>query len=135
VEKWQEQPGRSATPISDEMTSVRFAQVARQLSRAVVADGLRAPTFRSPPRTPGLRRSIKRRTDGSATVSVAVRGRPAVAVVADMIDGVVAANGAEAGRSAGLRDRLWLAVSSLLSVEVDRSSVRAATRSPSGKAA
>ena len=97
-----------------ELTSVGFAQIARQLNRAATVDGLRSPAFRSPPRVAGLRRSIRRRADGSATVSVSLRGRPAVAVVADMIDGVLAANGAASARSAEVRDRLWSAAAPLL---------------------
>jgi hypothetical protein len=135
VETWQEQPSRSATSVADEMTSVRFAQVARELSQAAVADDLRAPAFRSPPRTPGLRRSIRRRPDGSATVSVSLRGRPAVAVVADMIDGVVAANEPAAGRVAGVRDRLWLAATPLLAPGADRSEGRAASGTVGRRAA
>ena len=79
--------------------SIRFAQLARQLGVVAREHGLEPPAFRSPPRVPGALRSIKRNRDGSCTVSVALRGRPAVAVVADMIDGVVAAN-----RPAGNRE-------------------------------
>ena len=110
------------------MTSVRFAQIARQLNQVVAANDLEAPAFRSPPRTPGMRRSIRRRSDGSATVSVSLRGRPAVAVVADMIDGIVAANGPESDRPPGLRDRLWSAAMPLLGVEVDRTATRSTSR-------
>jgi hypothetical protein len=49
-------------------------------------------------------------------VSVALRGRPAVAVVADMIDGVMAANEGST-RSADISDRLWSAAAPLLSEE------------------
>jgi len=135
VETWQEQPSRSATPVADEMTSVRFAQVARELSQAAAADDLRAPAFRSPPRTPGLRRSIRRRPDGSATVSVSLRGRPAMAVVADMIDGVLAANDPGAGRATGVRDRLWLAATPLLAPGTDKVEARAAGGSIGRRAA
>ncbi len=113
VETWQEKRradersnrvgGRSA----GELTSVRFAQLAGQLNQVAAAHGLRAVDFRSPPRQPGLSRSIARRRDGSATVAVALRGRPSAAVAADMIDGVVAASGADPGQSAEVRDHLW----------------------------
>ncbi len=101
-----------------ELTSVRFAQVARQLGIEAKRHGLRSPAFRSPPRVAGVTRSIRRRADGSATVSVQLRGRPAVAVVADMIDGVMAAN-EHSTRSAAVRDRLWSAATPLLSAEQD----------------
>lgn len=120
VEKWQEQtPLSSSARSAQELTSIRFAQIARQLNNVAKEYGLRTPAFRSPPRTPGLRRSIKRRPDGSATVSVSLRGRPAVAVVADMIDGVIAANEPGSTRSAEVMDRLWLAATPFLSFEDD----------------
>jgi len=107
VETRQEHPLDLAT----ELTSVRFAQVARQLSVEAKRQGLYSPAFRSPPRVPGVTRSIRRRADGSATVSVLLRGRPAVAVVADMVDGVMAANPGTVGAA---RDRLWTAVLPML---------------------
>ena len=132
VEKWQKRP-RSSTPSSagpapvpasaepparaDEMTSVVFAEVARRINQTAAAAGLTTPSFRSPPRRRGLRRSITRRADGSATVSVALRGRPAMAVVADMIDGVLAANTSRASGSDGaaaLGDGLWAAATPAL---------------------
>ncbi len=127
VEKWQEQPPRFETLGSTtELTSVRFAQIARLLNQVAKDQRLRTPAFRSPPRAPGLRRSIRRRPDGSATVSVSLRGRPAVAVVADMIDGVMAANEPGSTRSAGIRDRLWLAATPLLVQEGGVSTARSA---------
>lgn len=132
VDMRQKRTGRSTASASEsslpsehprrnegELNSVRFAQIARRLNQTASAAGLRTPAFRSPPRTPGLCRSITRRADGSATVSVALRGRPAVAVVADMIDGVMAANEPGSTRSAAVSDRLWAAAAPLLMVEVD----------------
>lgn len=103
-----------------ELTSVRFAQIARQLNQVAKAAGMNTPAFRSPPKTRGLQRSIKRRPDGSATVSVSLRGRPAVAVVADMIDGVMAANEPGSTRSAVVRDRLWSAATPFLAMAEER---------------
>ncbi len=93
-----------------EATSLRFAASARVLNDQARAAGLVVPAYRSPPRIVGRSRTIRRRTDGSATVSVALRDRPWPAVLADMIEGIVAANsldGAEADRA---RDRLWAAL-------------------------
>lgn len=93
-----------------EATSLRFAAAARVLGHAARADGLVVPGFRSPPRLPGVERSLRRRPGGAATVSVRVRGRPWLAVLADMVEGVVVANrlsGADADRC---RTVLWEAV-------------------------
>lgn len=102
-------PGPAAAGVTAELTSLRFAAVARELGEAARRRGLEVPAFRSPPRSPGVRRAIRRESDGSTTVSVALRGRPGLAVVADMIDGMVAAaqlSGVEAG---AVRDELWAA--------------------------
>jgi hypothetical protein len=94
-----------------ETTSLRFAEAARRLTDVARRRGLEAPAFRSPPRSPGLSRTIRRRADGSATVAVALRDRPWPAVLADLIDGVVVANGLEGASAAAARDALWSAVS------------------------
>ncbi|MEZ5410493.1 MAG: hypothetical protein R2761_20875 [Acidimicrobiales bacterium] len=92
-----------------ELSSLRFAAVARELGQAGRRRGMEVPAFRSPPRSPGVRRAIRRERDGSATVSVALRGRPAVAVVADMIDGMVAAAHVGDIEAGAVRDELWAA--------------------------
>jgi hypothetical protein len=92
-----------------EPTSLRFARLARSLGEAARAQGLRAPTFRSPPRLAGVTRSIVRRGP-AVTVAVALRDRPWPAVVADMVEGVVAANRLAAVRADRARAALWAAV-------------------------
>ncbi len=95
------------------MTSVEFAEAVRCLSGAARRAGYRAPSFRSRPRG-GSHRTIRRRADGSATVAVALRERPLPAVLADLIDGIVAANGLDGGPAAELRDDLWMSVAPVL---------------------
>jgi hypothetical protein len=92
-----------------EPTSLRFARLARSLAEAARAQGLRAPTFRSPPRLAGVTRSIVRRGP-AVTVAVALRDRPWPAVVADMVEGVVAANRLAGVRADRARAALWAAV-------------------------
>ena len=77
---------------------VRFAAAARRLGGEARRRGLVVPGFRSPPRLPGAERSIRRRPDGAAVVAVRVHGRSLEAVVADMVEGVLAANRLTAGR-------------------------------------
>ncbi|HEX6570359.1 MAG TPA: hypothetical protein VF015_14410 [Acidimicrobiales bacterium] len=89
-----------------EPTSLRFARLARSLAQAAQAQGLRAPTFRSPPRLPGVSRSIVRR-GATVTVAVALRDRPWAAVVADMVEGVVVANRLAGVRADRVRAGLW----------------------------
>lgn len=95
------------------MTSLDFAESARRLSEAARRDGQAAPGFRSPPRAPGCHRSIRRRRNGEAVIAVQVKDRPPVAVLADMVDGVIAANGLTGRQAAELRDELWAAVADI----------------------
>ena len=94
-----------------EAMSLRFAEVARSLGRAGRLIALDVPTFRSPPGLLGVQRTIRRRGD-KATISVVVRERPWGAVIADMVEGVVVANGLSGPRADIARSALWLAVDS-----------------------
>lgn len=90
-------------------STVDFAAVARTLSLEARRRGLVVPSFRSPPRLVGVDRSIRRR-GASVVVAVRLRDRPLVAVVADLIEGVVAANGLGPPEADRLRHELWQAV-------------------------
>ncbi|MEZ5230589.1 MAG: hypothetical protein R2710_29135 [Acidimicrobiales bacterium] len=91
------------------MTSLEFAEAVRCLSGAARRAGYRAPSFRSRPRGSN-RRTIRRRSDGSATVAVALRQRPMPAVLGDLIDGIIATNDLTGEPAGLLRDQLWSAV-------------------------
>ncbi len=90
----------------DPVNSLDFASAARTLTRAARRRGLVGPSFRCPPRLVGVDRSIRRRGDG-AVVSVRLRGRPWPAVLADMVEGVVAANRLGPPQADRLRAELW----------------------------
>ena len=92
-------------------TTVEFASAARALTREARRRGLVGPSFRCPPRLVGIDRSIRRRPDG-AVVSIRLKGRPRSAVMADMIEGVVVANGLRPPQSDRLRTELWTALES-----------------------
>lgn len=102
-----------------EATSIRFAAAARTLGRVARREGLVVPSFRSPPRTVGLDRSIRRPRTG-VVVSIRLRDRSWIAVVADMVDGVIVANLLESVDAARLRTLLWeaLEVEHMLEPEV-----------------
>ena len=85
--------------------ALRFAAAARGLAAEARARGLVVPGFRSPPRLPGAHRSLAHH-DGGAVVSVVLRGRPMVDVAADMVEGVLAANGLGAAEADALRGEL-----------------------------
>jgi hypothetical protein len=93
----------------DTPPALRFAEAARRLGAATRALGLVVPGFRSPPRLGGAARTI-RRYPGGAVVSVQLRGRPFGAAVADMVEGVLVANGIEGEARVRLRTALHEAV-------------------------
>jgi hypothetical protein len=86
--------------------SVRFAEAARRLAQECRARGLVAPAFRSPPGLEGVDRTLRRRPDGGMVVSVRIRGRPPSAVIADLVEGVVAANNLGADQAGAVRAEL-----------------------------
>lgn len=92
-----------------EATTVQFAEAARTLSAAARRRGLVGPSFRCPPRLVGVDRSL-RRSQQSGVVAVRLRGRPWVAVLADMVEGVVAVNRLGPPEADRLRAELWEAL-------------------------
>jgi len=108
--------------------AVRFATTARALAEAARAAGWSAPGFRSPPRVAGARRTLRRHAPGQATVAVLLRDRPWEAVVGDMIEGVVVANGLRGPAADRCRDELWrAALLTTATAEAPRSPRRAPT--------
>jgi hypothetical protein len=87
--------------------SLRFATAVRVLGQATRARGLEVPGFRSPPGVPGAERTVRRRAGGGATVAVRLHGRPFVAVLADMIEGVLVANRLSGTEATRVRTALW----------------------------
>lgn len=95
----------------------RFAEAGRRLAAAATVMELRVPAFRTPPRVAGLDRTIRRGADGSTLVSVRSRGRPWPAVLADMIEGMVVANGLDPPEVARVRNELWRATEGIDTAE------------------
>ena len=97
-----------------EASSLRFAAAARTLAEVARAAGLVVPGFRSPPRLDGVDRTLRRSVDPSGiesvTVSVRIKGRPWVSVLADMIDGVIVTNRLEGPTAGAARTVLWASV-------------------------
>lgn len=75
------------------MRATEFSEAARTIAAAARRAGLRAPSFRTPPRKRGAIRTLRRWPGGGALVSVATRGRPVGEVLTDMAEGVLVANG------------------------------------------
>lgn len=79
---------------------------AQRLGAAAREAGLLVPAFRSPPRRDGSVRTI-RRIHGGAVIAVQIRSRPFDRVVADMVEGILAANELEGEAARRLRLALW----------------------------
>ena len=90
--------------------SVRYAAAVQALAAECRRRGLVVPGFRSPPRPPGVPRTIRRRPDGQAVVAVRLRGRPFAAVAADMVEGVLVVNGISGPPATVLRTGLLTAI-------------------------
>jgi hypothetical protein len=86
--------------------TVDFASAARSLTAAARRRGLVGPSFRCPPRLVGVDRTLRRHGE-AVTIAVRVRGRPWVAVLADMIEGVVVANRLQPPQADRVRAELW----------------------------
>jgi len=89
----------------DELSAPGFVAVARAVAAVASSHGLLVPSFRSPPRTPGVERAITR-WPGGARVSVRRAGVSTPVVVESMVEGVVAANGLSGAAAKALRPRL-----------------------------
>lgn len=94
---------------SGSLSAVEFANTARLIGDVARTGGLRAPGFSSPPRRPEIDRSI-RRNGTRAVVAVRRRGRPASAIQADLIEGVVVANELDPFEAARFRAQAWAAL-------------------------
>ena len=103
--------GSMESPVAS-LNSAEFAAVARALSDQSRRLDLVVPGFRSPPRIVGVDRTIRRfaSRESGGLISVAVRGRPLAAIVADMIEGVIVLNALAAADAARVRAALWRAL-------------------------
>ncbi len=98
-------------------TTYQFARAVRALAGEARRHGLVVPSFRSPPRLPGVNRTLRRRA-GPPLVAVRVRGRPWEAVLGDLIEGIVVANGLGGAAADQVRAVLWEAMAPGLGTSV-----------------
>ena len=94
-------------------SALDFAEAARVLGREARRRSLVAPSYRCPPRIVGVDRSVRRLQGGRAVVAVQLKGRPWLAVLGDMIEGVVVANSLQPPVADRVRSELWSSVGAL----------------------
>lgn len=73
---------------------------------------------------------MRRRPDGGMSVAVTIRDRPFVAVVADMVEGIVVANDLAGIEATRVRTALWEAVTDHEQVAIDQPSPATRDRPP-----
>jgi len=98
--------------VTTPMDALSFSTLARRLAAEARQLGLTVPGFRSPPRRAGAVRTLRRVAGGGCIVAVRRLERPGVDVVADLVDGVLAANGLMGTAGRAQRKRLLAAVAS-----------------------
>src|SRR5262245_4988293 len=107
-------------------TALDFAHAARILAREARRRGLVAPSYRCPPRIVGVQRSL-RRTGQGAVVAVQLKGRPWLAVVGDMIEGVVVVNRLQPPAADRIRTELWRVLDAMSTAPVGAAPTSRAT--------
>jgi hypothetical protein len=98
-------------------SSFSFVRTCQALTGACRRQGLVAPSFRSPPGLAGATRTIRRRPAAAPVVAVRHRGRQPAAVVADLVEGVLVANGISGPEAMRVRSALWEAVTAGVDVQ------------------
>ena len=84
-----------------------FKNVAEKIQSGADSLGLTAPYFKTPPGISGHTRTLKRTDDEQWIVSVEIKERLTSVVIADMIEGVCAANSLDEKLAGEIRSHLW----------------------------
>jgi hypothetical protein len=82
----------AAVPSAGEVTFASFTSLALVLGAWAREHALQVPQYRSPPRSVGLSRSLRRVPGCRPVVSIRLRGRARSEVVRDMVEGLLAVN-------------------------------------------
>jgi hypothetical protein len=88
-------------------TSIEFSNFALEISQACRGLGIKVPMYRTAPPGTSTRRRIRRFEDGSSLITIATHGRHNAEVLADMVEGAIAANPTDA-RASELRSTVTI---------------------------
>jgi len=128
----------SKAPATASASVADFSECVRRIVGIARGQGLTPPAFRSPPRIPGLDRSVQRRQNGSVIIAIRREDRPFAAIQGDVIEGVVVANKLAAVKAEQFRRAAWLALESQSSAPArvaPRNSLPSARSAPSSSPA
>ena len=102
--------GASRVASGGSTTALQFSEAVRTVIAVAHRHRLRPPVFRSPPALGGVDRTIRRRVGAPDVVAVRRADRPVAAVRADVVEGVVAANGLTGAAADRFRHDAWAAL-------------------------
>jgi hypothetical protein len=74
------------------VSAIEFATIVRDVSVTARANGWNMPSFRSPPRRLGAKRTIRKLASGTTVIAIQLRNRNDSDVINDIIDAVIRAN-------------------------------------------
>ena len=120
---------RNVIPIMDNETmaesiSIQFSIAVRTLGRIADRLGYRIPQFRCPPPSAKYQRSVRKTGDENLSISIVIRGRPWLAILADIVEGFVIAN-TQSGQDSEIRNILWDCISTNALQKIDTDSSEA----------
>ena len=85
-------PNQPPTSPAEGISFATFTSLVLMLSTWARNHAMQPPQYRSPPRTLGVTRSLRRSSGGRPVISIRLRGRARSEVVRDMVDGLLAVN-------------------------------------------
>lgn len=103
----EEKAFRAAERELHRASSIFFGEVVNALSSQARRHGLSVPVFRSPPRIIGVTRTIYNSGEDKTVVAIATRQRANVAVVSDVIEGILESNSLDLIERMRSRELLW----------------------------
>ena len=120
---------RNVIPIIDNETmaesiSIQFSIAVRTLGRIADQLGYRIPKFRCPNPSAKYQRSGRKTGDENLSISIVIRGRPWLAILADIVEGFVIAN-TQSGQDSEIRNILWDCISTNALQKIDTDSSEA----------
>ena len=107
-----------------ESISIKFSIAVRTLGRIADQLGYRIPQFRCPPPSAKYQRSVRKTGDENLSISIVIRGRPWLAILADIVEGFVIAN-IQSGQDSEIRNILWDCISTNALQKIDTDSSEA----------
>ena len=120
---------RNVIPIMDnenmaESISIQVTKADRTLGRIADQLGYRIPPFRCPPPSAKYQRSVRKTGEENLSISIVIRGRPWLAILADIVEWFVIAK-TQSWQDSEIRNILWNCISTNALQKIDTDSSEA----------